>query len=302
MADTPQASLALRLWRYQGERFPLLLHLPMIVVLVGAGFARAPDGAAMLDAAIALVVLVGLFFQLRVSDEFKDAATDAKYRPERPVPRGLITLKELAGVGVGIAATQFILALVAGLGPTVALLCIWFYGALMAVEFRAGPWLRGHPVLYLLSHMAIMPLIALFPILVVLGRSQDPATGIAPFLLLAFCNGLVLEIGRKIRRPEEEQPGVETYSSLWGPTNAVVSLLVCMSIAAVAAVVTIATDGVGITSGVVLTGILFALGFMAVSATRGGRYGGSKTIQAAAGLWALISFGAVALPLTGVNA
>ena len=51
------------------------------------------------------------FLQLRIADEFKDFEDDARYRPYRPVPRGLVTLRELAWVGVGAAAIQLALAL-----------------------------------------------------------------------------------------------------------------------------------------------------------------------------------------------
>ena len=35
------------------------------------------------------------FLMVRIVDEFKDYEEDSKYRPYRPVPRGLVTLKEL---------------------------------------------------------------------------------------------------------------------------------------------------------------------------------------------------------------
>ena len=41
-------------------------------------------------------------------------------------------------------------------------------------------------------------------------------TGMFLFLALTFTNGCIIEIGRKIRVPEDEEPGVETYSALWG--------------------------------------------------------------------------------------
>jgi 4-hydroxybenzoate polyprenyltransferase len=51
---------------------------------------------------VAVLVLFGLFFQLRVADEHKDNEDDTKYRPERPVPRGLVTLGELRVVAIGV--------------------------------------------------------------------------------------------------------------------------------------------------------------------------------------------------------
>jgi hypothetical protein len=71
-------------------------------------------------------------------------------------------------------------------------------------------------VLYLLSHMAIMPLIDLL----LTGIEWLPgraASGLWMFLALSFVNGCVLEIGRKLWAPENEIAGVDTYSGLWGP-------------------------------------------------------------------------------------
>jgi len=40
-----------------------------------------------------------MFALLRIADEFKDAGDDARWRPYRPVPRGLVTLRQLAVAG-----------------------------------------------------------------------------------------------------------------------------------------------------------------------------------------------------------
>src|SRR2546430_12635765 len=63
-------------------------------------------------AALTAFVTAFLFFlQLRIADEFKDFEEDSRYRPYRPVPRGLVGLRELAWVGVGTAVVQLRLAL-----------------------------------------------------------------------------------------------------------------------------------------------------------------------------------------------
>ena len=45
-----------------------------------------------------------------------------------------------------------------------------------------------------------------------------------PLFTLNYLNGIVLEIGRKTRRADEEEHGVQTYSKLWGKKKAVVIL------------------------------------------------------------------------------
>jgi 4-hydroxybenzoate polyprenyltransferase len=164
------------------------------------------------------------FAQLRIADEFKDCEEDAKYRPYRPVPRGLVTLGELGVMFALGGAVQLGLAL--WLEPKLALLLVgvWAYLAAMCREFGARRFLKGRPVLYMVSHMAIMPLIDLYATstdFLVAGESAP--SGLGWFLLASFFNGMVIEIGRKIRAPEDEEHGVETYSALWGRRNAILA-------------------------------------------------------------------------------
>ena len=49
--------------------------------------------------------------------------------------------------------------------------------------------------------------------------------GLIIFLVVTFLNGVVIEIGRKIRAKEAEETGVETYSYLWGEKGAALTWL-----------------------------------------------------------------------------
>lgn len=237
-AAATQAPLVERLWAYQAERFPVLKHGIIIAVLSWAatGFSaqlRAAD-AGWWALLAAFLLLFSLFAQLRICDEFKDAELDAQFRPERPVPRGLVSLDELRRIGLYMAGFQALVALASGPAVFALLLLVWGYMALMTKEFFVPEWLTKQPALYLLSHMVIMPLIVL------LATACDwAATGFAPklfsYLVLAFANGIVLEIGRKTWTPERERTGVETYSAIWGiwPSVGVwtLTLLIAMQVA-----------------------------------------------------------------------
>ena len=64
--------------------------------------------------------------------------------------------------------------------------------------------------------MLILPGLTLF----CLACSGEIRWEYLPFCLACFLNGIVIEIGRKIRAPEDEIFGVETYSSIWTPKKA----------------------------------------------------------------------------------
>lgn len=216
-------ALAARLWTYQAERFPLVKHGTLIAVFALAAVAYASllgAGTGWPHLATAALVSFLLFFQLRVADEHKDFEDDARWRPERPVPRGLVALPELRRLALGAAVVQLAAAAALDLRLVAYLAAVWAWLALMTAEFFAPAWLKGRPALYLLSHMAIMPLIALFALACGGGGEVAWGAGVAAFAALSFFDGIVLEVGRKAWAPASEREGVETYSKLWSPRGA----------------------------------------------------------------------------------
>jgi len=234
-------------WTYQEERFPLKQYLPMAIVFS----LSAVSYSAILRNAIPNwdVILVAFitsfctFLLLRVADEFKDFEEDSKYRPYRPVPRGLIKLNELKWLGIGLLALQFAGAFFLYPKLVVLLLIAWLYLFLMTKEFFIHEWLKAHPFTYMWSHMIILPLIDFYNTacdwLPINGRVHWQ---IIWFLIASFFNGAVIEIGRKIRAKVDEEEGVETYTFLWGNKKAISFWLLAMlltMIAAMGAAVTI---------------------------------------------------------------
>ncbi len=201
------------------------------------GFSSLLRGAATLPSVgvwfTAFATAFLLFLQLRIADEFKDFDEDARYRPYRPVPRGLVRLRELAMLGVAGGAIQLGLAL--WLAPPLAvwLLVTWTYLALMTREFFVRGWLRERPVTYLWTHMLILPLTDFYATACDWhgARVAAPA-GLFWFIAVSFFDGLTLELGRKIRAPADEEEGVRTYSHLWGYRRATQAWLGAMAIAA----------------------------------------------------------------------
>src|SRR4051812_27365210 len=110
-----QHSSLRRWWVYQRERFPLLNHgIPVAAFSFSAVcFSRLlrgepgwPDWRAVV---VAYLTALLFFLQLRIADEFKDFEEDSRYRPYRPVPRGLVSLHELGRLGVVTAVLQLAL-------------------------------------------------------------------------------------------------------------------------------------------------------------------------------------------------
>ena len=188
---------------------------------------------------IALFIIIFMFFlQLRITDEFKDYEEDLKYRAYRPVQRGIISLKTLGKIGIATVIIQIMLAHVINPEIIYFMIFVWIYMFLMAKEFFIKKWLTKRILIYALSHVVIMVFITLviveatqyivpkniFDVFILQRYRHNIDFALIPLFALNYLNGIVLEIGRKTRRADEEEHGVQTYSKLWGRKKAVVVL------------------------------------------------------------------------------
>ena len=296
--QTPTATVANRWWVYQRERFPIFAHSPIIL----AFSLSAVSYSALLRAATALpgwkpcfVAFANSFLsflQLRLADEFKDFEEDSKYRPYRPVPSGLIKLRELAWIWIACIVLQLIMAL--WLSPRLIglLMITWLYLGLMSKEFFVRRWLKARTIIYMVTHMAIMPLVDLYTTAcdwVPMGYRKPPP-GLLWFLLVSYCNGVVLEIGRKIRTPADEEAGVETYSFLWGPSRAVAVWLTMMSLTALLAIMAARSIRFGLAATFLLGSLLAVAGILGARFLSTQVPGRGKSLEILGGIWSLILY------------
>ncbi len=288
-------------WQYQRERFPVVAHGALILAfsLSAICFSASlrgigTDGVSLpsLRAAIVAFITSFLFFlQLRIADEFKDFEEDARFRPYRPVPRGLITLRELKWVFILAGMAQALLALIHNPLLLVYLGITWLYLAGMSKEFFVRDWLKSRPVLYLLSHMAIMPLIDLYVTGCDWGNHQKtPPSGIVWFLVVSYFNGIVIELGRKIRSPEDEEHGVETYSFLWGRKRAVMAWWMAMILTALFAAVAASRLNMIVPIGAVLLLLLVAGIWIGQRFLGDPSPGRGKSIEGYSGAWTVLMY------------
>ncbi|MGH9315116.1 MAG: UbiA family prenyltransferase [Vicinamibacterales bacterium] len=292
--------------KYQRERFPLAAHAPLVAAFSGSAvcFSSLVRGRVAWPSAraftVAFLTSLLFFLQLRIADEFKDFEDDSRYRPYRPVPRGLVTLSELAWVAAAAAAIQLALAL--WLAPSIVWLLVvaWAYLALMTREFFVPRWLKAHPVMYMASHMVILPLIDMYATACdwwVAGL-REPPSGLFWFLIVSFFNGVVVEIGRKIRARDEEEEGVETYSALWGVDGAVRAWLGAILVTGLAAWKAAERLGTTIPTLALLAGLAITCAAIGVRFARRPSAGGGKAIELMSGVWTLLMYlGLGAAPL-----
>jgi 4-hydroxybenzoate polyprenyltransferase len=217
-----------RLRAYLRERFPLFGHVLLIISYYSSNqfLAKAlvSPGVPMQytpRSALGALTLLFFFFHLRVFDEHKDFTEDSRFHPHRVLQRGVVTLADLrllAGIAVVL---EVLLSLVAGREPFVAWTMPFVFSLLMLREFFAADWLRRHFLVYATSHMLLMPLLSLM--IFSFATHRYPWEAPPLFWLYAFVGFFVtfnVEVSRKIRAPQDEIEGLDSYSKIFGTYGA----------------------------------------------------------------------------------
>lgn len=228
---------------YQSSRFPIIKHSILILAFSSSAvsFSSMIAGRSMpetISYIVAFITCLLFFLQLRIADEFKDYEEDCLYRSYRPVPQGIITLKELKYLFIIASAIQLTAAAFLDWKLAGILLLVWVYLACMSKEFGIKDWLKAHPITYLWSHMLIMPMVDFYATATDWILFSAPTYALYWFVALSFFNGINLEVGRKIRSQKDEEKGVETYSFLWGAKKAClvwISMILLTGICAIGA-------------------------------------------------------------------
>lgn len=238
MEVTPGAPFLQRIAAYLRERFPLLGHGVLILSYYSSNQFLAKEllhpGEPMHFGASTIlgsITLFCMFFHLRIFDEHKDFEDDKRLHPQRLLQQGLVSLYELRALGLVAIALEIALASIYGLPALSAVSIALLYSLLMLKEFFAKAWLKQRFLIYTASHMLIMPLFAL--VAFSFSTNHYPWQAPAWFWVYAFVGFFVTlnwEISRKIRAPEEEREGVQTYTKIFGTYGAAYLVLAVRAI------------------------------------------------------------------------
>lgn len=220
--------------RYVAERSP-----PVPLLFIGAGISLAPMAyERSIDywlLAVGIAGLFGLLVLMRLGDELKDLDKDRVIHPERPLPRGLLTVAQARS---GMAFSSLALAAVAyagarhwtGSGGALLALAI-AYVWLMYREFFVGGGLAKAPALNAIAHqLVVFPLYGWPGALMradLLARPEYQA-----WLVYNFGASMTFEMCRKL---DPRAHALEaTYLHHYGPwrTAAIIGTFVALSMGA----------------------------------------------------------------------
>jgi len=291
------SSFISRFYIYQKERFPFLGHglLVSSFSFSAISYSRICRGAAgfvgLKTFFTGIFITITLFFLVRIFDEFKDAKDDAMYRSELPVPRGLVSLRELAIIAIVIAILQIGVNLFFFPQMLVVYFIVIGYLLLMGKEFFVSAWLKKHQFWYVTSHMFIIPLVDMY------ASGLDwklacvqPAKGLLFFFAVSYMNGIVLEIGRKIRSPELEVKGVLTYSGMLGPNKAALLWILVLAFTLALSIAASVFAGYGMAAFIVLGCVFLLCSLPAFIYFNRKSKSVSKAIEYASALWTIAMY------------
>jgi 4-hydroxybenzoate polyprenyltransferase len=210
------------------------------VLLIGAGVSASGvylAGRFELRAFLFGLAAVALFLVLlRVMDERKDFEKDKVAHPERPLPRGLLTVGQIDRAIAVLTVALFALAVVAGVvvnavaGGFLAVGAVYLW--LMFKEFYVGEKLSEYPMIYALSHQIIE--YPIYGFVVVAARPELAfSSRMLAYIGMNIGASMTFEIARKL--DPNAAPILKTYLSLYGPAKTSAFLVLFVAIAAAGA-------------------------------------------------------------------
>ncbi len=226
-----------RWWIFSKERFPILRHILLIIFYVSAN-ALVAFNSASFDAIIThkevlcAIAVFFMFFHLRIFDEIKDYKNDLVVHKDRPLARGLITVKEAKQVSVCLITLELFLAFLINRATFIAAVCTVLYSLIMYKEFFIGKWLRPRMATYALTHTLVSCWMSVFVYSAVTGLGfWTISKTYGMFVLVNWMIFNIFEFGRKTFGKDEEKDLIESYSKRLGSVRAAFNVVFMATVA-----------------------------------------------------------------------
>jgi len=219
-----------RMHDYLREMLPIPRHaLFAALAAIGvAGFTTTLQRAHAIQSSAAVLSVAWNVFAmlviLRLMDELKDAAIDRRLFPERPLPSGRVSERDIR-ISLASMASLYLLANLYSAATTISALLVLGYSMLVFKRFFAPALLERSLPITLATHTPIVPIIW-SQAFVAAATAQGIALSdlhwglVSLYVAMLWLAMLGWELSRKIRCAEEESEYV-TYSQILGRTGAV---------------------------------------------------------------------------------
>ncbi|MFK7823301.1 MAG: UbiA family prenyltransferase [Oligoflexales bacterium] len=202
---------------YLRERFPLPVYLTLVGGFVSSGAILSGKPFSLMSVVTAFFAVLSFFGLLRLMDEFKDYDIDLIAHPERPLPRGLLGVRQVKKIIIRWEVLMLMLA------PFIGLIFNWQAASiyilmighlwLMYKEFYVSEWIEKHTILYAFSHQLVLIWVCSFCVVIAnhSGLFKAETWWYGTLILGSF---FTYEICRKLDPRAHEM--LRTYRNLFG--------------------------------------------------------------------------------------
>ncbi len=211
-----------RLVIYFKERYPILPRLILggivffeiyFIILLNYGVTDFQIG---IQEAVGAYTVFAFLLWLRIADDLKDYETDIRLFPDRPLPSGRTTKKDIMIICVIVEAIAIILNIIF---MNNLLFCgiLYAYGYLMSKWFFKRKVIQPSLPLALVTHNPVQMFVNLYIISFTVMKYDLKAVSLITIMTLwtLYFPALIWEVSRKIKAPKDEND-YTTYSKLFG--------------------------------------------------------------------------------------
>ncbi len=211
-----------RLHIYFKERYPIIPRLILglivfleihFIILLNEGITQFQIG---IQEGVGAFTVFAFLLWLRIADDLKDFETDKELFPERPLPSGRVTKKDVMIICAIIQGVTVVLNVVF-MNNFLFFLVLYAYGYLMSKWFFQKAKIQPSLPLALVTHNPVQMIVNLYIISFTVIKYHLPAFTLTNCMALwtLYFPALIWEVSRKIKAPKDEND-YTTYSKLFG--------------------------------------------------------------------------------------
>ena len=211
-----------RLHIYFKERYPIIPRLILglivfleihFIILLNEGITQFNIG---IQEGVGAFTVFAFLLWLRIADDLKDYETDKKLFPDRPLPSGRVTKKDVMIICTIIQAVTVVLNFVF-MNNFIFFIVLYAYGYMMSKWFFQKAKIQPSLPLALVTHNPVQMIVNLYIISFTVIKYHLPAFTLTNCMALwtLYFPALIWEVSRKIKAPKDEND-YTTYSKLFG--------------------------------------------------------------------------------------
>lgn len=212
MTQSKLLSLVHKLYIYQEKRFPLVfLVLSILPVILSSAVIVAHVTPNPFRVLIALIASLIFFFHIRVNDDCRDFDHDCLYHKDRPVQNGTISLSDLKNIDLILIGIFIVISIFQGIHSFGLAIFLLIYAYFAKKDFFVAKTIRKYFYVYNLINLFQMLVLQAY-IYIFFSQNLQLNLFLAIHFVFIATGTIIFEFLRKLKVPDQEGQGKDTYS------------------------------------------------------------------------------------------